>query len=205
MARDGPESGTRVGLVELAVGTPPRRLFIADGFVAPDAARAIFERLRGLAYTLDDADREDTREFNHFKHDFDIRARCGDPLVLLLADRARALLRSQGIHCGAIHRIYANLNMFGDFQFAHEDGDGWTALLFANAEWREDWGGEFIAYTGEASPFDLAVSPRPGRLLLFDGRIRHRGGVPSKFCHEARISLAVKFRRSEDGDAARPS
>lgn len=188
-------TGGQIEIVELGVGTPPRRLFIVDNFVEPDAAAAIFDRVRYLPYTLTDADRDDTQDFNHFKHDFDIEPENGDSLMLLLADRARRLLASQGIEGGPVFRIYANLNLFGDFQFAHEDGDGWTALLFANAEWREDWGGEFLVYPQDGAPFAYAIQPRPGRMVLFDGLIRHRGGVPSKFCHEARISLAIKFSR----------
>ena len=101
----------------------------------------------------------------------------------------------QGIASGPLHRIYANLNMFGDYQFAHRDGDGFTALLFANPKWDEDWGGEIIFYSHDTSPVDHAIRPRPGRMVLFDGHIRHRGGVPSKFCHEPRITLAIKFQR----------
>ena len=192
------EAETRVEVVRLSLGDPPRRLFIVDGLVEPEAARSIFARVRDLAYTLDDADREDTQDYNHLKHDFAIGGDdgdVGDPVMLMLAGRARELLASQGIACGPLYRIYANMNLFGDFQFAHEDGEGWTALLFANPEWGEDWGGEFLAYDGDDAPYAYAVSPKPGRMLLFDGRIRHRGGVPSKLCQHPRITLAIKFRR----------
>lgn len=182
-------------MVELLVGTPPRRLLIVDHFLARDAADAIFDHLRDLAYTLDDSDRDDTRDFKHFKHDFAIGERPDDPLIGLIAARARELMRAQGIACGAIYRIYANLNLYGDFQFAHHDGDGWTALLFANPQWGEDWGGEILFHGGADAPFAYAITPRPGGMLIFDGLIPHRGGVPSKFCHLPRITLAIKFRR----------
>ncbi len=183
-----------IEIVALGIGTPTLPLYIADNVIASDAVETIFERLRFLPYTFDDADREDTRQYNHFKHDFDLEDDV-DPLIMMLANKARELLHGQGIDAGPIYRIYANLNLFGDFQFAHEDGDGWTALLFANAEWREDWGGEFFAYGSEQRSFDYSIMPKPGRMLIFDGLIRHRGGVPSKFCHEARITLAIKFGR----------
>jgi SM-20-related protein len=188
-------SSGQVEIVELAIGAPPRRLLIVDNFLEPDAARAIFDHVRDLSYTLSDSDRADTADYLHFKHDFEIGRDRGDPLMLLLADRARVLMGSRGIACGPIFRIYANLNMFGDFQFAHCDGDGWTALLLANPEWDEDWGGEFIVYGGDGRPYDYAIRPRAGRMLIFDGLIPHRGGVPSKFCHEPRISIAIKFER----------
>lgn len=185
----------QVEVVELSVGEPPRRLFVVDNFVEPEAAEAIFAAVEGLPYTFNDSDRKETEEFRHFKHDFPIGAADGDSLMLMLADRARGLMGSLGIACGRINRIYANLNLFGDYQFDHHDGDGWTALLFANPEWPSHWGGEFIAYSGYALPYDYAISPKPGRLLIFDGLLWHRGGVPSKHCHLPRISIAIKFAR----------
>ncbi|MEO7826279.1 MAG: hypothetical protein ABIR60_03990 [Allosphingosinicella sp.] len=193
----------QIEICELAIGTPPRRLFIVDRLVEPEAAGTIFSHLRDQSYTLTDSDRADTQEYNHFKHDFATGDDADDPIVHLLADKAREIMLSQGIECGPILRIYANLNMFGDFQFAHHDGDGWTALLFANSEWREDWGGEFIAYAGADTPFAYAIAPRPGGMLIFDGLIHHRGGVPSKFCHLPRITLAIKFERDGDSGSSR--
>jgi hypothetical protein len=191
----------QVEIVELSIGTPPRRLVIVDKLVDPDAAEAIFAHVRDLSFTLDDSDREDTGEYRHFKHDFEDVSDRGDPLMLMIAGKARELMDSLAIEYGPIYRIYANLNLFGDFQFAHHDGEGFTALLFANPEWHEDWGGEFIAYSGDARPYDLAITPKAGRMLIFDGGILHRGGVPSKFCHVPRISVAIKF---EHGDRPSP-
>lgn len=187
--------GGQVEIVEIAIGSPPRRMFIVDNLLQPEAAAAIFVKMRNLAYTFDDADREDTQDYNHFKHDFPLGPDEADPTMLLLAEKAREVLGSQGVECGGVYRIYANFNLFGDFQFAHEDGEGWTALLFANPEWRDDWGGEFTAYPDDGTPFAYSITPRPGRMVIFDGMIRHRGGVPSKFCFGPRISVAIKFER----------
>jgi hypothetical protein len=45
---------------------------------------------------------------------------------------------------------------------------------------------------GEAQ---LAVSPSPARLLLFDGAIRHAGKPPNRNCPWARYTFAIKLRR----------
>jgi SM-20-related protein len=37
------------------------------------------------------------------------------------------------------------------------------------------------------------VSPRPGRLVIFDGSIPHAGRPPSRICHAPRYTLAYKF------------
>ena len=69
---------------------------------------------------------------------------------------------------------------------------GVTALYFANPEWQDDWQGETVFYDRAGEPFH-AVAPKPGRVLVFDGGIVHRGGVPSRKCFEPRLSVAFKF------------
>ena len=76
----------------------------------------------------------------------------------------------------------------------------WT-LLASNAVSRfqamEIRQGETVFYDRAGEPFH-AVAPKPGRLLLFDGGIVHRGGVPSRKCFEPRLSVAFKFREEAD-------
>jgi SM-20-related protein len=38
------------------------------------------------------------------------------------------------------------------------------------------------------------VSPKPARLLLFDGAIRHAGKPPNRNCPVARYTFAIKLR-----------
>jgi hypothetical protein len=40
------------------------------------------------------------------------------------------------------------------------------------------------------------VAPRPGRLVIFDGALVHRVGVPSRECYVPRITVAFKFARA---------
>jgi hypothetical protein len=170
-----------------------RRFFVLDGVLDGDAARAIHTRFASLPMTLSDSDRPDTGHIRHLKHEFDRVEWDNHPALSLLTDTARAFLRERRIACGAIYRIYANFNLHGDFQFAHEDGEGWTALVFINSRWDEDWAGELILYPDGISSHAVCIAPQPGRMVVFDGMIRHRGGAPSKHCLEARISLAIKF------------
>ncbi len=181
---------------QLSLGSLADRLFIVDDATAPDLQNHIDQRCRLLPYSFTDADRGDTQHIKHLKHDFDLPDDPnGEPelFTLLLADFARDFLSAQSINAGPLYRIYANFNLFGDFQFAHEDGQGWTALYFANARWEEDWGGEFLAYPDGENSYACAIAPRPGRMIIFEGMIRHRGGVPSKLCHDPRMSIAFKF------------
>lgn len=166
-----------------------RQAFILDNVVSPDASIAIYDLYKNLPYELSDSDRPDTNHIKHLKHEFALN----DPKALCLAEPVREFLKSNDLTHGDIYRIYSNFNLHGDFQFAHEDGPGWTALYFVNSEGEEDWGGEFTLYFDDELDLGYTVLPKPGRLVIFDGMIVHRGGVPSKLCYEPRISLAIKF------------
>ena len=93
-------------------------------------------------------------------------------------------------------RAYVNCSVYGDGYYVHRDcapqEPHVTALYYANLEWQPDWGGETIYYTDEEEA-ELAVMPRPGRLLIARGAILHRGNVPTRVCYEERYTLAYKL------------
>jgi len=188
-----PSSGT-IQFEAFRIGSSRRRFFILDRVMNGAAAARVHRYFADLPMTLSDSDRPDTAHVRHLKHEFEPEEWTANPALLSLASAAKSFLRERRIGCGSIYRIYANYNLHGDFQFAHEDGDGWTALAFINTRWDEDWGGELVLYPDGPASYAYCVAPQPGRMVLFDGLIRHRGGAPSKLCLEARISLAIKFR-----------
>lgn len=187
-------TGAGISYEALRIGPQGRRFFVLDGVTEAAAARRLHRYFADLPMTLSDSDRPDTTHVRHLKHEFAPEEWEVNPAIATLATTARDFLRERRIRCGSIYRIYANFNLHGDFQFAHEDGDGWTALAFINSRWHEDWGGELVLYPERQSSCAYSISPSPGRMVVFDGMIRHRGGVPSKLCLDARISLAIKFR-----------
>jgi hypothetical protein len=93
-------------------------------------------------------------------------------------------------------RAYVNCSVYGDSYYLHRDcapdEQHVTALYYANPEWKPDWGGETIYYTDEEDA-ELAISPRPGRLVISRGAILHRGSVPARGCYEERYTLAYKL------------
>jgi SM-20-related protein len=181
------------------VDSTHRKVYVLDGVISADALQYVHDYLRSTPVSLTDSDRWDTRDFKHLKHDFYGLGEGYVPTCLqAVVESARDFMTLQGIAVGDLQRVYLNMNLFGDHQFAHTDGRGWTALLFGNAEWHEDWGGEILFYPGDHDDYAFAVSPKPGRMLIFDGRILHRGGVPSKLFHGPRMSVAIKFQRAEE-------
>ena len=98
----------------------------------------------------------------------------------------------------ALERAYCNVISYGDMLYRHRDsGDARdvTALLFLCESWDAAWGGETIFFD-DAGDAVHAVSPRPGRLVLFRSSIEHRAGSPTRVCNRTRLTLAFKLRHS---------
>jgi hypothetical protein len=95
------------------------------------------------------------------------------------------------------YRCYTNFASYGDVLLTHVDSPPGarelTALWFLCDRWDTEWGGEtlFFDSSGDAR---IAVSPKPARLLLFDGAIRHAGRPPSRNCLVSRYTFAIKLR-----------
>lgn len=185
-------------LKSFEVGAEKLKIYIFDSLFEKKTLAGIYGKFKSLPYALLDYDRDDTQAVKHLVHVFETEEIEATPVIKAIIQAVQELANAHGIKVKKLARVYANFNLHGDYQFAHEDGDVWTVLVFVNASWHEDWGGELLLYDGTfASPTDrgfaYAISPRPGRMVIFDGRIKHRGGVPSKFCVEPRISFAMKF------------
>jgi len=176
-----------------------QQLHVIDGLFRPDVVRVVFEILKRLAFTLSDYDSEETAYLRHWKAEFEGGYHKSNPVLTMWHDAiVKKALETFPRRRLAIGRIHCNNHLYGDLQHTHTDiVPGVTALYFANPEWQEDWQGETVFYDRAGEPFH-AVAPKPGRLLLFDGGIVHRGGVPSRKCFEPRLSVAFKFREEAD-------
>ena len=182
------------------VGAERLRILIFDGLFEEKALVEVYRQFKSLNYCLGDYDREDTKTIRHLVHAFEPQEIEATSVVKAIIQGTRELAKAHALSITNVAKVYANFNLYGDYQFAHVDGDVWTALVFVNASWHEDWGGELLLYDGTPAStttrgFAYAITPIPGRMVIFDGRIKHRGGVPSKYCLEPRISFAIKFSK----------
>jgi SM-20-related protein len=85
---------------------------------------------------------------------------------------------------------------FGDSCRLHQDdacGDCVTFLYYGNSRWDGGWGGETTFYDDEGAAV-TCVSPRPGRLVLFNAALFHRGGVPNRDCPTFRYVASLFYR-----------
>jgi SM-20-related protein len=116
-----------------------------------------------------------------------------DPFLLALKQVVHRLFPDEQF-CDK--RAYVNCSIYGDSYYLHRDcathEQHVTALYYANLEWQPDWGGETIYFNDEEDA-ELAITPRPGRLVVARGAMLHRGSVPTRICHEERYTLAYKL------------
>ena len=88
---------------------------------------------------------------------------------------------SPGIHCDAPYFVPKNK----------------TLLVYLNPVWDPEWGGETVFYDDELDA-KCIVQPKPGRCVLFDGRIPHTAKAPGlKFLYN-RFILAFKYMDKND-------
>lgn len=91
--------------------------------------------------------------------------------------------KSKGIHI-------ARLNLFipGENPYFHTDGDDIiTCLYYINPDYHPDEGGETQFLIDNEIK---GIRPKPGRLVIFDGRLNHRA---TSFRTHPRLTLAISF------------
>ncbi len=189
-------------VAEYRLGLAERCLYVLDQVIESAAHATVQRFFQTLEYSFSDIDGDESAHVRHLRRDFSDGEVSGNPLLSGIAGVAQGFLRQQQDVVTVVDEMYANFNLFGDFQFAHADGPVWTALLFTNDTWEAHWAGEFLAYDEQAAGIAMSIEPRPGRLLVFDGQIVHRGGAPSKHCLIPRVTLACKLVVKESGHAA---
>jgi SM-20-related protein len=173
---------------QLAVGA--MQIFILDGLFERDAMASAFTFLRRSPYRLDDYDSAAATHIVHWKAEFPVALAEGTPVFRDCIRITREMDPSL-----ALDRVHANLEMYGDMLFPHQDlKGGVTSLYYANPVWEEHWQGETVFY--DAGEPVHTVVPKPGRLVVFDADILHRVGAPSRECYAPRITVAFKFVRS---------
>lgn len=169
-----------------------RELYVCDHFVDDAMALRVGRLLPGLEYQRTERSRADlpvsgsaaeiTEDIRRAEPFFDEMRRWGEDLF-------------PGEAFG-LERIYVNSAVHGDMYYAHrdcaQDLANVTVLYYGNLEWHADWGGETLFFN-DRHDAEVAVTPRPGRLVISRGAILHRGGVPSGICGGARFTVACKL------------
>jgi SM-20-related protein len=176
-----------------------RSIFVLDHLFDAPFVEMMYHFMNRLPFGLSDYDTEETKAIRHWKHEFDLENLPSLPLLVELRSRVVDISDElYPLNRIVLKRMHCNMHLYGDMQNPHTDTDlagGVTALYFANPVWEMNWMGETVFCSSTGEPLHCVI-PKPGRLVVFNGDILHRGGVPSRYCFEPRISVAFKFLSS---------
>lgn len=152
--------------------------------------------------------------FSHWNHDFlqvgrNNQADCTDQL---LSDTRSAplgalwtRLQTELLPGHALVRCYANAHTFGIEGYPHVDSrkpGNYTTIFYLNPQWKPEWAGETV-FLNDLGDIAHAVLPKPGRAVVFDGRIVHSARAVTRLCPALRVTLMFKTRAlgaEADGD-----
>jgi len=171
-----------------------REIFVFDDLVPAEESARYFTAISQAAFTRTETARPDAAEHRHWVCEMPLE---NLPRTSLWQATEQAVAAARPGEAFRPYRVYTNYSSYGDVLLTHVDAlptaRELTALWFLCERWDTEWGGETLFYgaTGEAQ---IAVSPRPARLLLFDGAIRHAGKPPNRNCPVSRYTFAVKLR-----------
>lgn len=169
-----------------------REVFICDNFVSDETALRVGRLLKTLPYRRSERSRPEL-PVSGFAAEISQELQSSEPFFGEMRRLGEDMFPKEQFE---IERVYVNNAVYGDAYFAHRDCDpglrNITVLYYGNVNWHSDWGGETIFYNDQHDA-ELAVTPRPGRFVISRGAILHRGGVPSRTCHEERLTIACKL------------
>lgn len=170
-----------------------RRVAAVDGLLSQAQAQQLHQVLSRSSYTRTEIARPETAEYRHWATEIKTEVCRQMPIF---SPTVAALARFAEGRSFRLYRSYVNVAHFGDMLFSHTDclpGAGEvTALWYISDRWDPEWGGETLFFD-ESMDVRAALSPRPGRLALFDGDIPHVGRPPNRICYAPRYTLAMKF------------
>jgi SM-20-related protein len=172
-----------------------KQIVVFDNLFPSDEVKKLYQFLARLPYQFNEVASPETKHILHWAANLPLPIATGTPILNKCLELAREFYTDRRLE---LRRLYVNSSHYGDMAYAHIDAEkGVTALYYANAEWHERWGGETVFYDDDQEPVNV-VAPKPGRLALFHSSILHRGGIPSRDCCQARLTVAFKLEHALD-------
>jgi SM-20-related protein len=171
-----------------------REIRVYDGMLPAADVYRLTAAMEASAFTRTEVARPDTADYRHWA--VNIAMETARQLPVYQPTLTVAADFGGRDHKYEIYRCYCNHASFGDMLFTHTDCEpdamDLTALWYIAPEWDVEWGGETLFYNSTKDA-EFAVTPRPGRLVIFDGSITHVGRPPNRICYMPRYTLAFKL------------
>lgn len=109
------------------------------------------------------------------------------------------LIKASFPHPVRVYECMLSANTFGtegslhhDIPYAPARSRHHTVLVYCNAQWQLEWGGETLVFD-EQGEVSAAVMPRPGRVMKIAGDPLHVGRSVSRTCPTDRRVLVFKL------------
>jgi Rps23 Pro-64 3,4-dihydroxylase Tpa1-like proline 4-hydroxylase len=171
-----------------------RPIFVFDDLVDKKINDEIHTALTKAPFTRSEVARPETAAYRHWAYNMPLEKAQHLPIAQKAQEAIDSLFETRY----RMYRCYCNVASFGDMLFTHTDcqpnAQEMTALWFIQKEWNHEWGGETLFYDNNNDAAFVA-SPKPGRLVIFDGAILHAGRPPNRICTEPRYTFAMKFEK----------
>jgi Rps23 Pro-64 3,4-dihydroxylase Tpa1-like proline 4-hydroxylase len=171
-------------------------LWVFDDLCNLDEIKDIYTIAQTSPYSRSESARPDTSEHKHFVLNFNAQQITLLPVYSRIIQRVMQVTNQQY----SAYRGYINHANFGDVLFTHTDclpeQNELTALVYVSDEWNIEWGGETLFFD-ENDDCAFACTPKPGRVVVFHGAIKHVGRPPTRLCYKPRYTLAYKFAPAE--------
>ncbi|HHX8315013.1 TPA: hypothetical protein ACVOYK_004501 [Vibrio diabolicus] len=175
-------------------------LFVFDKVFDDDVIMAIDKQVRSRPFSSNHSSTKTSEEYREWASRYKAADFLEHPLHNMALQRLNQLYPDLEFEFWNIH---CNNTTFGDWAFSHQDSTevgAYSALYYANHYWEPNWFSETVFYSNNEPV--VSISVRPGRLVVFDSRIKHRAGVPAMNCHEQRFTLSLRFNSDRNAVAA---
>jgi hypothetical protein len=170
-----------------------REVAIFDDLLPAEDVARYTQMLHRAPFTRTEMARPDTAEYRHWVSEMQVQALVNLPLWKATAEAVKVLRPTEPYRP---YRVYTNHAAYGDMLFTHTDAQPGsrelTALWFLCEKWDPEWGGETLFFD-DAGDAQFVCSPKPGRMVVFDGAIRHAGRPPNRICYAPRYTFAIKL------------
>uniref|UniRef100_A0A486XNC4 Prolyl 4-hydroxylase alpha subunit domain-containing protein n=1 Tax=Rheinheimera sp. BAL341 TaxID=1708203 RepID=A0A486XNC4_9GAMM len=171
-----------------------KHIWVFDNLCQSNETNELFLSLTNSPFKRDEIARPDTQDYRHWAVNLNSMLYKSLPVYQRCLNAIKQLT---GKHYQA-YRGYVNHASFGDMLFSHTDclpeSDELTILVYICDEWDMEWGGETLFYNSE-NDCVFACTPKPGRVVIFNGAIKHVGRPPNRICYQPRYTLAFKMER----------
>ncbi len=170
------------------------KLVVFDDLLTTHDLSNLHHALLQAGYTKSAYDRTDTFDVSHWSADIDLEIAESMPVY---EPTIFALETFRPENTYKLYSACVKASSYGDMLYSHFDCEpaagNVTATWYVCEKWNHEWGGETLFFDDNKDA-RAVVSPRAGRLAVFDGDILHVDRAPNRIYFNARYTLTLKFR-----------